>query len=215
MCLVTFEGIDGSGKSTQAVRLHRHLEDEGYAPLLVRDPGGTALSEQVRQLVLDAESSVDPMAELMLFCAARAQLVAEKIRPALEAGRVVVCDRFYDSTTAYQGGGRGVASLDWLEELHQHVTGGLVPDRTYWVDLDPRRASQRRSGGHADDRMESAGTSFQEKVAAAYARLADEHPQRILRLDGQQSVRVLQARIQADMQSVLLSTHGTALSGEG
>lgn len=210
MCLVTFEGIDGSGKSTQAMRLYGYLKEQGYSPLLVRDPGGTELSEQVRRLVLDTESTVEPMAELMLFCAARAQLVAEKIRPALEAGHIVVCDRFYDSTTAYQGGARGVAPLDWLETLHQRVTDGLVPDRTYWVDLDPRQAAERRSTGTVADRMESAGMAFQEQVATAYAHLADRYPQRIVRLDGRQSVQALQARVQDDVRSVLPIAHGTA-----
>lgn len=218
MCLITFEGIDGSGKSTQAVRLRAHLRAQGHAPLLVRDPGGTDLSERIRHLVLDAEHTVDPMAELMLFCAARAQLVAEEIRPALQQGRIVLCDRFYDSTTAYQGGGRGVADVAWLDDLHRHVTGGLVPDRTYWVALDTETATARRRDGTTDaetagaetagaettdDRMEAAGASFQERVASAYANLAARHPERILRLDGTQSIEAVQAHIQSDVQRLL------------
>lgn len=219
MRLITFEGIDGSGKSTQAALLRDHLQEQGCDPLLVRDPGGTALSEHVRQLVLTAEQDVAPMAELMLFCAARAQLVDRQIRPALHEGRIVLCDRFYDSTTAYQGGGRGVAGTEWLNDLHRRVTGGLVPDRTYWVALDPQAASERRAahGGSAqgDDRMEAAGDRFRMRVAAAYARLAEQHPDRILRLDGSCSAEAIHARICEDIERLLPSLSGTAGSGDG
>jgi len=123
MLLLTFEGIDGSGKSTQARLLDERLREEGYETLLVREPGGTAFSERVRSLLLDPSLNVQPFAELLLFSAARAQLVAERIRPALEAGRIVICDRFYDSTTAYQGAGRGVAEPAWLVLADSYFPG--------------------------------------------------------------------------------------------
>ena len=142
--LLSFEGLDGSGKTTQARLLEARLREEGYQTLLVREPGGTALGEQVRGLLLDPSLHIAPMAELMLFSSARAQLVAEKVRPALEAGTVVLCDRFFDSTLAYQGGGRGVAPLAWLRDFCLHVTAGLLPSRTYLVRVTPETAFQRR-----------------------------------------------------------------------
>ncbi len=222
--LLTFEGIDGSGKSTQARLLVEHLEARGGWPLLVREPGGTALSEHVRALLLDPALAVDPVAELLLFSAARAQLCAEVIRPALEAGRVVICDRFYDSTTAYQGAGRTLdqqARFDagWLEALHRRVTGGLVPDRTYLVRLAPEAARQRRRGA-APDRMETADAAFYARVAAAYDRLAEVHPERFLTLDGTCSIAALHERIRRDVEALRARRHvapppGTAGSGAG
>ena len=121
--LITFEGIDGSGKSTQARMLEEHLRSEGRNVRLVREPGGPPLAECIRSLLLSHDVEISPFAELLLFSAARAQLVRETIRPALNAGSVVICDRFYESTTAYQGAGRGLADPAWLDEFHKHVTG--------------------------------------------------------------------------------------------
>ncbi len=211
--ILTFEGIDGSGKSTQAQLLVDFLEAQGPAPLLVREPGGTPLSERVRALLLDPALEVDPFAELLLFSAARAQLVAEAIRPALAEGRVVVCDRFYDSTTAYQGAGRQFEDAAWLEAFHRRVTGGLVPDRTYLIELSPEEARRRRTG--TADRMESAEADFYARVTAAYRRLAERHPGRILRLDGTRPIADLHAEIRADAEALLRAARGTPVSGGG
>ena len=212
--LITFEGIDGSGKSTQAERLVERLEQEGGRPILVREPGGTALSEEVRTLLLDDALPIEPMAELLLFSAARAQLVAERIRPTLEEGRVVVCDRFYDSTTAYQGGGRGL-DVAWLRAFNRRVTGGLVPDRTYLVLLDPAEAAARRAARskQADvrDRMEAAGNAFYERVAAAYRLLAKEEP-RFRLLDGARSIEKLHEEVWTDVRRMLAARAGTLAS---
>ena len=200
---LTFEGIDGSGKSTQARLLQERLAAAGKAPLLLREPGGTDLSERVRTVLLDRSLHIEPFAELLLFSAARAQLVAEQIRPALAAGRIVICDRFYDSTTAYQGSGRAVADWDWIQEFNRHVTGGLVPDRTYLVDLDPTQAQARRverQGAGNEDRMEATGLAFQQRVAAAYQQLAHAEPERFFVLDGTQSIESLHAQVWADVQ---------------
>ncbi len=221
--LITFEGIDGSGKSTQARLLIEHLRSEGHSALLVREPGGTALSEQVRTLLLDPALDIDPFAELLLFSAARAQLVTEKIRPALEAGQVVVCDRFYDSTTAYQGAGRQLEEPEWLRTFHEKVTGGLVPDRTYLVEVPPAVAQARREGmqdsgtdgASAPDRMEAGGTDFYRRVAAAYAGLAEEESDRFVRLDGEQSIDALHTKIRADVRALMATYGGTAPSGNG
>ncbi len=209
--LITFEGIDGSGKSTQAQKLWERLQKEGRDPLLVREPGGTKLSERVRDLLLDRALHVAPFAELLLFSAARAQLVAERIRPALEHERTVICDRFYDSTTAYQGAGRQLGDLAWLHDFNRRVTGGLVPHRTYLIDLEPATALARRANRHAeaatrDDRMEAAGIAFQQRVAAAYQILARDEPARFLPLDGARSAEVLHAQIWDDFQRLRART---------
>lgn len=219
--LLTFEGIDGSGKTTQARLLAEALDAEGHRPLLVREPGGTAVSERVRTLLLDVRLEVAPMAELLLFSAARAQLCAERIRPALAAGRVVLCDRFFDSTTAYQGAGRGVADPGWLDAFHRRVTGGLVPDRTYLVELPPAAALRRRQrrasseAGAPADRMETAEADFYERVAAAYAVLAQDQPGRFLRLDGTRPIAAIQEDIRADVRRLLAARTGTAVSSGG
>lgn len=216
MLLITFEGIDGSGKSTQAQRLNERLQAAGQDTLLVREPGGTPLSERVRSLLLEPDLNVRPTAELLLFSAARAQLVAERIRPALEAGRIVICDRFYDSTTAYQGAGRGVAEPEWLQDFHRRVTDGLTPDRTYLVEVDPDTAAARRAeAGEAGDRMEAAGADFYNRVTRAYATLAEEHADRFVRLDGHQSIEALHEAVWADVAELMGARRGTPPSRTG
>ena len=203
--LITFEGIDGSGKSTQAQKLWERLQQEGADPLLVREPGGTDLSERVRALLLDRALHIEPFAELLLFSAARTQLVIDVIRPALGEGCIVICDRFYDSTVAYQGGGRQLGDLPWLHDFNRRVTDGLVPDRTYLLDIEPAMALARRTHRHADaathdDRMEAAGIAFQQRVGAAYQILAHDEPARFLHLDGARSPEALHAQIWDDFQ---------------
>ena len=216
MLLLTFEGIDGSGKSTQARLLNEYLRENGYETLLVREPGGTELSERIRSVLLEPDVNVHPMAELLLFSAARTQLVAERVRPALDNGKIVICDRFYDSTTAYQGAGRGVADPSWLQSFHRRVTDGLVPDRTYLVELAPDTARVRRDEDEADgDRMEAEDQNFYHRVAAAYDALADEHPDRIQRLDGHRSIEALHATIRADVEALLGGDSGTAHARTG
>ena len=208
--LVTFEGIDGSGKSTQARRLVQRLRKEGHPALLVREPGGTQLSERVRTLLLDPALEVAPFTELLLFSAARAQLVKEAIRPALEEGKVVVCDRFYDSTEAYQGGGRQLEEADWLRDFNRKVTGGLVPERTYLVELSPEQALARSTSKH--DRMEKAGLDFYRRVEQAYTSLAGREPDRFFRLDGSRSIESLHEQVWSDLCALLKECGGTPVS---
>ena len=207
--LITFEGIDGCGKSTQARRLVQRLKKEKYPVLLVREPGGTQLSERVRSLLLDPALEVAPFAELLLFSAARAQLVREAIRPALKEGKVVVCDRFYDSTEAYQGGGRQMEETDWLRSFNRKVAGGLVPERTYLVELPPEQALARSNSEH--DRMEKAGLDFYRRVEQAYASLAEQEPNRFFRLDGGCSIKSLHEQIWADLHPLLEKHNGTPI----
>lgn len=191
MLFLSFEGIDGSGKSTQADRLLHRLEADGYKAILVREPGGTALSERIRTLLLSPSLNIDPRAELLLFSAARAQLVSETIRPALEAGTIVIADRFFDSTSAYQGGGRGLEDLEWMRTFHRSVTGGLIPDRTFYFHIEPDSAYQRRrkrsESDESADRMERSSREFFESVADAYDRIAGTEPDRIHTIDATRS----------------------------
>jgi dTMP kinase len=202
---ISFEGVDGSGKSTQAQLLLNRLKSEGYDAVLYREPGGTELSERVRELLLSPELHVTPFAELLLFSAARAQLVAEGIRPALESGKVILCDRFFDSTVVYQGGGRDLGELDWLRDFNVRVTDGLAPGRTFLVEVDAATAAlRRRSRAPAgEDRMEAAGDAFYERVAAAYDRLARAEPARIVRVDGTQPIEIIHEQIWNDVRLLL------------
>lgn len=184
--------------------LEEHLRNKGHDVLLVREPGGPPLAERIRTLLLSHEVEIAPFTELLLFSAARAQLVRETIQPALESGSVVICDRFYDSTTAYQGAGRGVAGPEWLEDFHRHVTGGLVPARTYLIDISLDVAAGRRTGRDGDDadRMESGGEDFFENVRTAYLDLAKREPERILVLDGALPADDLHGRILDDLEQL-------------
>jgi dTMP kinase len=177
---VTFEGVDWSGKSTQAELLAVWLRKQGRTVLATREPGGTPVGEAVRQVVLHGHDMA-PWAEAALYAAARADHVEHAIRPALERGEDVVCDRYIDSSVAYQGVARGLGE-DKVLELNLTVTRGLLPDRTFLVLLDPEEA--RRRGAGEPDRIEREGEDFMRRVDAAYRSLAAVSPGRIVALDG-------------------------------
>jgi dTMP kinase len=189
---ITFEGIDRSGKTTQARMLAEALGDEA---VLVREPGGTPAAERIRDLVKEDELS--PISETLLFSAARADLIERVIRPALDAGRTVIGDRYVDSTVAYQGGARGLG-IERVEELNRWLTGDLWPDVTFLLDVDPAMASAR--SGELD-RFEREGESLQRAVAAAYEELAERHPERYVRLDGTRSVEEVHRDVLARVRS--------------
>ena len=176
---VTFEGLDGSGKSTQAELLRARLEADGVDVVSTREPGGTELGERLRDLVLHG-GHVGPWAEALIYVAARAQLVDEVIRPALDRVASVICDRYLDSSIAYQGVARGLG-LDRMLDLNLAAIGGLVPDRTYLLELDPRQVASRIRRHH--DRLEREGDDFRERAAEGYRELAQRFPERIVVLD--------------------------------
>ena len=202
--LITLEGIEGSGKSTQATRLRDTLIQDGIPVSLTREPGGSPLAERIRELILRAgEEPLAPGAELLLFLAARAQHVARTIRPALERGEVVVCDRFTDATIAYQGGGRTIPE-PFLTSLNDWATGGLRPARTYLldvpVDIGLERA-RKRTG--APDRFETESKAFFEAVRARYLDLARREPERMMVLRGTDPEDTLAHRIKEDVHRIL------------
>src|SRR5215468_6740062 len=196
---VTFEGVDWSGKSTQARMLAGWLEDQGRSVLSTREPGGTPVAERVRELVLHGDE-MSPWAEAALYAAARAENVAAVIRPALARGADVVCDRYLDSSVAYQGAGRGLGE-EPVRELSLLVTGGLLPDRTFVVALDPGEARLRAGADH--DRIERAGADFMRRVADAYVALAEAEPERIVVVDGDRPKSEIAEEIREHVRSLL------------
>jgi dTMP kinase len=191
--LVTFEGIDRSGKTTQARLLAEAL---GPDALLVREPGGTPAAERIRALVKDPEVELLPITETLLFGAARSELVARVIRPALADGKVVICDRYVDSTVAYQGGARGLG-IDEVEELNRWLTEGLEPDLTFLLDLPPDEARARPG---ERDRFEDEGEELQRAVAVAYEELAERHAGRYVRIDAARPVEDVHREVLAQVE---------------
>jgi dTMP kinase len=176
---VTFEGLDGSGKSTQAELLRARLEADGLDVVATREPGGTALGERLRDLVLHGEH-MSAWAEALIYAAARAQHVAEVIAPALERGTSVICDRYVDSSVAYQGVGRELG-LERILDLNVAAVGGLLPERTFLLDLGVEEIRRRLTGHH--DRLERESPDFHARAAAGYRELAARFPERIVVLD--------------------------------
>ena len=191
---VTFEGIDRSGKTTQAGLL---VEALGAEALGVREPGGTPAGEKVRELLKDPSVSLSPEAEALLFAAARSELVADVILPALEEGKVVVSDRYLDSSLAYQGGARGLGIAD-VEQVNHFATRGLKPDLTFLLDLPPEDAAARAG---ESDRFEEEGTSLQEAVGAAYEALIRADPDRWRRIDARRSPDEVHKLVMASVQA--------------
>ncbi|HWR00534.1 MAG TPA: dTMP kinase [Chlorobaculum sp.] len=206
--LITFEGIDGAGKSTQVSMLKRRLQDMGREVLTLREPGGTAVAEQIRQLLLESRHDITPVGELLLFAASRAELVQHVIRPALDSGSDVILDRFSDSTTAYQGYGRGL-SLELLAEVNRIATFGLSPDITFYLDLTPEDALMRKFSekslplafeSEELDRMESSGLEFYRRVREGYHAIGTAQPERIVTLDALMSPAEIHRRIVGSLE---------------
>jgi dTMP kinase len=204
---ITMEGIDGCGKSTQIQLLADALKQRGLEPLVTREPGGTPLGEAVRGILTsDLSLNIEPTTELFLIVGARAQHVAELIRPAIEEGKIVICDRFVDSTVAFQGGGRGL-DLELIARMNNLATGGLRPNLTLVFDLDPRLARARRESapvGGLLGAFDEASESFHDRVRAAYARLAAENPDRVSVVDASGRVRETQERVMSLLDPLLV-----------
>ena len=181
---ITFEGIDGCGKSTQCEMLKDYLTEYGKEFIFVREPGGTEIGERIREILLDKKNTqMTARTELLLFEAARAQITDEVIKPALEDGKIVICDRFFDSSSAYQGMARGMG-MDFVANLNKAATGGLKPDVTFFFDISAEEALVRRGKrGEASDRIELAGLKFQEDVRQGYLELAESSGGRIVTID--------------------------------
>jgi len=196
---VTFEGLDGSGKTTQLELVAQLLRDEGREVVTTREPGGTAIGEMIRDVVLHQPEEIVPWAEAALFAAARAQLVANVIRPALDRGAAVLCDRYIDSSLAYQGIARGLG-VDPVLQLNLHATQGLLPDRTFFLAVDPQES--RRRSGQERDRIEREDDEFVAHVDEAYRQLVELFPERILLVDGAQEPQALARMIRGQLRDI-------------
>lgn len=199
---ITFEGPDGSGKSSQIMALQRFLQANGYETVLTREPGGTVIGDEIRACVHDVNNTeMAPEAETLLYSASRAQLVAEVIRPSLAAGRLVLCDRFFDSTLAYQGYGRGL-DLAALRQVTHFATGGLIPDVTFLLDMDVERGLARREGAGIEmNRLDREAVSFHERVRQGYFELVRLEAERWLVVDADRP----QAEVQADLRRLTMN----------
>lgn len=196
---VTFEGIEGAGKSTQVRLLHEALEETTIPFVFTREPGGTPLGEKIRALLIDPLGQMSPETETLLLSASRAELVDKVIEPALHENRLVVCDRFWDATVAYQGYGRGV-SMESLMAVTMFAARRLTPDLTFLLEV-PLEVSQQRLRGRSVDRLEGESEVFHERVAQGYRRLAQAEARRIMTLDGTLPEDVLATRIRTEVLS--------------
>ena len=204
MTFITFEGIEGSGKTTQIRLLLDWLKQRTERVLLTREPGGTSIGEQIRTTLLNpANSEMTPEAEILLFSAARAQIVREVIRPRLKDGWIVICDRFADSTLAYQGYGHGLP-LDDLLAITDFATGGLWPDLTVYLDLDVETGLRRKAATPEEwNRMEAQAVAFHQRVREGYLALAAQDPDRWLVVDATQSQAVIHRQIRERVRAML------------
>lgn len=195
---ITFEGIDGCGKSTQVKMLVEAMNQSGVKTILVREPGGTTISEEIRDILLHRHlADICDRTEALLMTGSRAQLTYEVIQPNLIAGKNVIADRYYDSTLAYQGGGRKL-DLDWLIKLNQFATYNLEPNVTFFVDVLPEEASRRKS--KEKDRIERAGTELQARVRNAYLNLANRFHERFVVINGHDSTENIHGTILTELR---------------
>jgi dTMP kinase len=213
---VTFEGIEGCGKSTQSRHVAAHLRALGHDVVLTREPGGTDITAQIRSLLADPSSRLDATAELMLFLADRAQHVASVVRPALDAGKIVLCDRYCDSTLAYQGYGRG-HDLAWLEEMNRRASHDVMPDLTLWVDcpVEVGLARVRHRDSGPGDRFEAEPLEFHARIRRGFAELAARFPVRIVRVDSDRDQSDVSSDCVAVVEERLRSRAATTTEAQG
>lgn len=198
---ITFEGPDGSGKTTQINCLKAYLEEQGFEALLTREPGGTSISEKIREIILDkGNEEMDSLTEAFLYASARAQLVAQVIGPALARGKTVICDRFVDSSIVYQGYGRGLG--DCVRVINDIAVQGVRPDVTFFLRLAPQKGKSRIKA-EEQDRMERESLAFHDRVFEGYEELARQEPRRFIPIDGDRSVEAVAADIRSHMERLL------------
>ncbi len=203
---ITFEGPDGSGKTTQFKRLADHLRDRGCDVLAVREPGGTSIGEQIRDVLHSlVNKEMQPRTEILLYCASRAQLVGQVIRPHLQSGGIVVCDRYADSTLAYQGYGHGL-DLPTLRTILDFATGGLRPDITFYLDINAEEGLKRRKAGGGEwNRMDNLPVEFHRRVRAGYLEMVAQEPARWVVIDAAREAETIAKDIQEIMEKRLTS----------
>ncbi len=201
---ITMEGTDGSGKTTQSELLRDYLEEKGFSVLCTREPGGNQISEKIRDIIIDTENKkMNPRTEALLYAAARAQLVSEMIIPTLKKGDIVICDRFVDSSVAYQGEGRKLGG-EVISELNLFATDGLEPDVTFFLKIDPEMGIERKKRQESLDRIESEKIYFHKKVFYGYISLAEKFSERIKIIDASADINTIHQNITAYIEELLL-----------
>jgi len=205
--LITFEGIEGSGKSTQIKLLYEYLKLKGHDVILTREPGGTTFGEELRNVFLKQDANIFPLTELLVIMAMRAQLVEELIVPSLNAGKTVLCDRFADASYVYQGYGRGI-DLGVIENLNRLATKGIRPNLTILIDCTVKEGFRRKmANGFSIDRFEKENRDFHMKIKRAYLKISKEDPKRFYVVDGRKGVEDIQMLIRKRVEG-LLESHG-------
>ncbi|MEG0919726.1 MAG: dTMP kinase [Bacilli bacterium] len=208
---ISIEGPDGSGKSTQLGFIKEYIDEKNIKTLFTREPGGTAIGEKIREIILDKNNTeMASMTEVFLYAAARAQIVNEVIKPNIEKGNVVICDRFVDSSIAYQGYGRGLG--DCVSEINSYAVDGYMPDYTFFLKLDSSRGLKRIESDNSlrkeKDRIEEAGLEFHQKVLKGYMELEDKFKDRIIAIDASQSIEDVRLEIRGHLDRILESYYG-------
>ena len=192
---ITFEGCDGCGKSTQLSRLRTYLEEKGIPHIFTREPGGGKISEGIREILLRGKNAeMSDECEALLFAASRAQHIRDRIAPAMEEGKLVICDRYVDSSFAYQAHARGLG-MDFVSKINAFAMEQYLPDVTFFIDLSPEEAFARKKGADENDRMEQAGLAFHKKVYEGYLAVAKAYPERVVVVDGRQSIEAIETAV--------------------
>jgi dTMP kinase len=200
---ISIEGLDGSGKSTQMQGIKTYFEDKNIETVVFREPGGTQIGEKIRHILLDEKNiEMDKVSEMLLFAASRSQNVAENILPALEEGKVVICDRFIDSSVAYQGYGREL-NVDEVYNVNLAAVRHRLPDITFFLDKNPEDSLRRRKEATKADRLESEKLEFHKRVYKGYMELCNKYPERIIRLDAEDSIDAINKKIVTTLDSIL------------
>jgi dTMP kinase len=200
---ITVEGTDGSGKTTQIKMMEEYLKQKGYDVVITREPGGTNVSEKIREFILNPENTdISPITEMLLYASSRAQLVSQLIKPAIESDKAVICDRFVDSSFAYQGFGRGV-DLKMIADVNRVAVDGVYPDITFFLDIDPEVAIKRRIESTGADRIEREKLDFHKKVYSGYKRISILYPERIKTIDANTSIEEVSAEIKEYLDELL------------